>query len=369
MEQKTETKKQLRMGWTTGACSAAAAKAATFCLINQKPLREIEITIPMGRKVTFALKRCEYAFDESTCSVIKDAGDDPDCTNGAELTAAVSWLDKPGEIVLDRGPGVATITKIGLGLQVGGPAINTVPRKNITEMVREAAGDALKKRGLKVRISVPGGEEMAKKTENERLGILGGISILGTTGIVVPFSTAAYRASIAQAIDVAKAAGCKTVVLTTGSRSEQFAMKILKLPAEAYVQMGDFVGFSAQQAAAKGMERAILCGMPGKMSKIATGKMQTHVAGSQVDMAFLAGIAGECKAPQDAVDEIAKANTARHVEEIVAKKKVAGFWDLVASKVCQACHANAKGGIAVECILTDFDGNILGRNVIPAHTK
>lgn len=365
MEKKAEEKKPLRSGWTTGACSAAAAKAAAWSLIHQEPLKEVEITIPAGRKVKFELKRCEFGPKESTCSVIKDAGDDPDCTNGAELTATVSWLEKPGEIVLDRGPGVAVITKIGLGLQVGGPAINPVPRKNITEMVKEAVGDRIKQSGFKVVISVPGGMEMAKKTENQRLGILEGISILGTTGIVVPFSTAAYRSSIAQAVDVAKAAGQSVVVLTTGSRSEQYAMKILGLPSECYVQMGDFVGFTTRQAAAKGMTKAVLCGMPGKMSKIATGKMQTHVAGSQVDMGFLASIAREVKAPAEVIAEIEKANTARHVEQIVAEKKVAGFWDLVARKVCQACHRNVNGEIAVGCILTDFDGNILGRCEIP----
>lgn len=364
VEKKTEVKKQLRTGWTTGACSAAAAKASAYVLIHQKPLKDIEIMIPAGKKVTFALKRCEFSPEEATCSVIKDAGDDPDCTNGAELTTTVSWLKTPGEILLDRGPGVAVITKVGLGLEVGGPAINPVPRKNITEMVREAAGEELKTRGFKVDISVPGGEEMAKKTENERLGIIGGISILGTTGIVVPFSTAAFKASIAQAIDVARAAGLKSVVLTTGSKSEQFAMKILGLSSEAYIQMGDFVGFATQQSAAKGMVRATLCGMPGKMSKIATGKMQTHVAGSKVDMSFLSSIAGECGAPAEALEEISKANTARHVEEIVAQRKIGGFWDLVAMKVCLACHKNAKGSMTIECILTDFDGNVLGRNEI-----
>ncbi len=369
MGHNTETKKQLRTGWTTGACSAAAAKAATHVLIHQKALQEIEIAIPIKRRVTFALKRCEFSKDEAVCSVIKDAGDDPDCTNGAELTVTVTRLDRPGEILLDRGPGVATITKVGLGLEVGGPAINAVPRKNITEMVREAAGDELQRYGFKVIISVPGGEEMAKKTENERLGIIGGISILGTTGIVVPFSTSAYRASISQAIDVARAAGQDTIVLTTGSRSEQFAIKILKLPQECYVQMGDFVGFSTKQSSVKGMKKVILCGMPGKMSKIAAGKMQTHVAGSHVDMAFLASIAAECQIPSGTIDEISQANTARHVEEIIATKKIEGFWDRVANRVCKSCHQNVKGQIAVECILTDFEGNILGRNEILKGTE
>ncbi len=364
MENKETPKKQLRTGWTTGACSAAAAKAATHVLIHQKPLQSVEITIPMGKKVTFAIKRCEFNKEEATCSVIKDAGDDPDCTNGAELTVTVTRTDKPGEVLFDRGPGVAVITKVGLGLPVGVPAINGIPRKNITEMVQEAAGDALKKNGFKVVISVPGGEEMAKKTENERLGIIGGISILGTTGIVVPFSTAAFRASIAQAIGVARAAGCEHVVLTTGGKSEEFAMKLIPLPSESFIQMGDFVGFSTKQAAAKGMKKLTLCGMPGKMSKIATGTMQTHVAGSHVDMAFLASVGKESGASEEVVQEIAKANTARHVQEIAAKRNLTDFWNVVARKVCEACHKNVLGAITVECILTDFEGNILGKSEI-----
>ena len=190
---KGKSEQGLRSGFTTGACSAAAAKAATLALLNQQPLNQVEITLPIGRQQMFAVERCEYNPSEATCSVVKDAGDDPDCTHGARLTASVSWTDRRGEIELDRGPGVAVITKPGVGLDVGAPAITPTPRRNITEMVREGAGEALAERGLRVILSVPGGEEMAKKTQNERLGILGGISILGTTGIVVPFSTGAFK--------------------------------------------------------------------------------------------------------------------------------------------------------------------------------
>jgi len=334
-------------------------------LIHQKSLQEIEITIPMGQKVKFVLKQCEFNQQEATCSVIKDAGDDPDCTNGAELTATVTRHPVPKQILLDRGAGVAVITKVGLGLEVNGPAINPVPRKNISEMVREAAGEEIKASGFKVVISVPDGEEMAKKTENERLGILGGISILGTTGIVVPFSTAAFRASIAQAIDVARAQGEKWIVLTTGGKSEAFAMKLFGLPNECYVQMGDFVGFATKQAAVKGATKVTLCGMPGKMSKIATGTMQTHVAGSKVDVGFLSEIAKQCSASPNVVDEISKANTARHVQELVTQYELSEFWNKVAGQVCEACSKNVASKIVVECVLTDFEGVVLGRSELP----
>lgn len=352
----------LRTGFTTGACSAAAAKAATVALITQQPVEQIEIVLPIGQPHAFAVERCEFSSDEATCAVVKDAGDDPDCTHGAHLTAAVEWTSRPGEIELERGPGVGLITKPGLGLEVGTPAINPVPRRNITDMVREAAGEALNERGLKVTISVPDGELMATKTQNDRLGIVGGISILGTTGIVVPFSTAAFKASITQGIDVARAAGHEQVVLTTGGKSEEFAMKILGLPSDCYVQMGDFAGFSLRAAAHRGIKQIYLCGMPGKMSKIATGKMQTHAAGSEVDMEFLASIAADCGAGAEVVDEIRRANTARHVSEIVAARGVGGFWDAVAGRVVQACRMHIHERATVECILTDFAGQVIGRS-------
>ena len=353
--------KQLRSGFTTGACSAAAAKAATLALATQQSIENVEITLPKGIKHVFAVESCRFSPAEATCVVVKDAGDDPDCTHGAHLTATVSWIDRAGEVEIDRGRGVATITRAGIGLAIGAPAINPVPRRNITEMVREAAGPSLDERGVRVVLSVPEGEEMAKKTQNERLGILGGISILGTTGIVVPYSTAAFKTSIVNGIDVAIAAGMETIVLTTGGKSEEFAMKLLGLPEVCYVQMGDFVGAAIRVCAQRGVKKIVICGMPGKMSKIAKGKMQTHVAGSEVDLDFLASIAAGCGAGAQVVEEIRKANTARHVSEIVAAHQVGGFWDAVAERVVRACRRYIRSVVPVECVLTEFSGKVIGR--------
>ena len=353
-------KGKLRTGFTTGACSSAAAKAATLVLLDQKSIQEVEIALPIGKRVTFKVQRCEFSATQATCSVIKDAGDDPDCTHGAHLTATVSWLGEP-KILLEPGSGVGVITKPGLGLDVGGPAINPVPRKNITAMIQEALGAVAHDRGVQVILSVPGGEEMAKKTLNARLGILGGISILGTTGIVVPFSTAAYKASITQGIDVALSRGLNEIVLTTGGKSEQFAMKQIALPEEAFIQMGDFSGFSLLECVKRKVKKVYLCGMPGKMSKIAMGVMQTHASGSEVDMNFLAGIAQEIGAETTVVNEVLKANTARHVLEIVQRYHLHGFFDRVAQRVCQAAQRQVKQAMAVECLITDFEGNVIGR--------
>lgn len=352
--------KGLRTGFTTGACAAAAAKAATRYLVKGTMLSEIETTLPNGMRVTFALTRCERVDTRAICSVIKDAGDDPDCTHGAELIAEVELRTEPG-IEIRGGLGVATVTKAGLGLEISSPAINQVPRRNIAEMVGEELADAPYK-GAVVTISVPGGEEMAKKTTNARLGLLGGISILGTTGIVKPYSTAAFKASVMQEVDVAAAGGLRELVLTTGGKSEQYAMTLYPhLPEEAFIQVGDFVGVGVRQCARRGIARAIVVGMMGKLSKMANGRMQTHAAGSEVDMEFLASLAAEMAAPDEVLAAIRQANTARHVLELCREAGLVGIASLVCRKVVEHCQRHAGGTLMVQACLVDFGGALLGR--------
>ena len=350
----------LRTGFTTGACAAAAAKAATRCLVKGAMLSEIETTLPNRTRVTFALARCERVDRRAICSIIKDAGDDPDCTHGAELVAEVELRTELG-IEIRGGIGVATVTKTGLGLEIGGPAINPVPRRNIMEMVGEELAGA-SYGGAVVTISVPGGEEMAKKTTNARLGLLGGISILGTTGIVRPYSTAAFKASVMQEIDVAAAGGLHDLVLTTGGKSEQYAMALYpQLPEQAFIQVGDFIGIGVKQCAKRGIARAIIVGMMGKLSKMANGKMQTHAAGSEVDMEFLASLAAELSAPDELIASIQQANTARHVLELCREAGLVGITSLVCKKVVEHCRRHAGGRLIVEASLVDFGGALLGR--------
>jgi cobalt-precorrin-5B (C1)-methyltransferase len=353
-------RKGLRTGFTTGACAAAAAKAATRCLVRNTMLSEIECDLPNRARVTFVLQRCERTGERVTCSVIKDAGDDPDCTHGAELVAEVELRAQPG-IEIRGGAGVATVTKAGLGLLVGGPAINPVPRRNITEMVEaELAGSAAA--GALVTISVPLGEQMAEKTTNARLGLLGGISILGTTGIVRPYSTAAFKASVKQEIDVVAAAGLRELVMTTGGRSEQYAMALYpQLPEQAFVQVGDFIGVGLKQCVRVGITRAVVVGMMGKLSKMAKGKMQTHVAGSEVDMPFLAELATELGASEALAAAIRGANTARHVLELCRDAGLSRIATLVCEKVAGHCTAHAGGVLAMHVCMVDFGGALLGR--------
>jgi cobalt-precorrin-5B (C1)-methyltransferase len=353
-------RKGLRTGFTTGACAAAAAKAAARYLVVGAPLAEIETTLPNRSRVTFALERCERAGAGAICSVIKDAGDDPDCTHGAELVAEVELRAEPG-IEIRGGVGVAVVTRPGLGLAVGDPAINPLPRRNITEMVeQELVASAY--RGAVVTISVPTGEEMAKQTTNARLGLIGGISILGTTGIVRPYSTAAFKASVVQEVDVAATSGLRELVLTTGGKSEQYARQLHpRLTDQAFIQVGDFIGVGIKQCARRGVARAIVVGMIGKLSKMAAGKLQTHVAGSEVDLDFLANLAGDAGGNDALAAEIRTANTARHVLELCRAAGLVGITSLICERVVGHLGRHAGDALAVEAYLVDFGGALLGR--------
>jgi cobalt-precorrin-5B (C1)-methyltransferase len=301
----------LRTGFSTGACSAAAAKAAVAAL-SGTPLSTVTIPFPSGDRHTFTVHSLRCEADSATAVVVKDAGDDPDVTHGAHLTVTVTWRGD-GEIVLHGGAGVGMVTRAGLGLPVGQPAINPGPRQMITDAVREASGG----RGVDVTISVPGGERMARKTTNRRLGIEGGISILGTTGIVRPFSTASWRASVEQAVAVMAAQGVSTLVLATGGRTERAAMRLLpQLPPVAFVEVGDFTGAAVRRAVEHRLTEVVFVGMIGKLTKLAAGILMTHYTRSKVDTDVLAEITaahGGC--PQD-LAEIRAAPTARRAYEL-----------------------------------------------------
>ncbi|HUH13768.1 MAG TPA: cobalt-precorrin-5B (C(1))-methyltransferase [Longimicrobiales bacterium] len=352
-------KRGTRTGFTTGACAAASAKAATRVLARGELLTHVETTLPNRDKVTFALHRCERVGEGVFCGIIKDAGDDPDCTHGAEIAAEVRLTDEAGRVELERGEGVGLVTKDGLGLEVGRPAINPMPRKNITEMVLEELPPG---KGAVVTIHVPGGEEMAKQTLNARLGILGGISILGTTGIVKPYSTAAYKASVVQAIDVARARGSEQIVLTTGGKSEKYGMELLPdLPEEAFIQVGDFIGVGVRYAAKRQTRCVHVVGMMGKLSKMADGRMQTHAAGSEVNMELLASLATEAGAPEALVADIRSANTARHVLEMCAAAGLTHITTLVCRRVVENLTRHANAPLEVHAWLVDFNGTLLGK--------
>lgn len=354
-------KENLRTGYTTGTSATAAAKAGLLSIINQSKIESVDVKLPKGSFIKIQIHQCQFGKNKATCSVIKDGGDDPDVTHGAEIVVELSLTEKFNDIDIDGGEGVGIVTKPGLGLELNKAAINPVPKKMIKENLKEILDKHHLKTGVKVIISVPKGRELGPKTDNPRIGIMNGISILGTSGIVIPFSTASYAASIRQNLDVSIAMGNDIVVLTTGGRSEDFAKKIVDLPEHCFIQMGDFSGYTIQQCARKNIKKAYIVGFIGKLAKMAAGVKQTHVKGSKVDMNFLAELARKCNASEKIIESIKKANTARHVSEIVIENNVKGFFDEICNETYRHMRKHSEEKVPLDVILFDFDGNILAR--------
>lgn len=359
---KTQKPKGSRKGFTTGACSAAAARAATSGLVSGQVPEAIDCQLPNGQVVRFAVTDGYCANGHAHAVVIKESGDDPDVTNKAHLTADVRLMpDAPDRVTLKGGAGVGLVTMPGLGLEVGGAAINPVPRRNIEENVRAAAGTLLDNDGLEVTISVPGGEEMAKRTLNARLGIIGGISILGTTGIVHPYSTAAFRASVIQGIEVAARQGQDTVVLTTGGRTEKFVMRELPQLAQAcFVQMGDFLKYALDTAASNGIRHIVIGGMVGKLTKMAQGETITHAGRNAVDTDLVADIAAEVGASPEVCTGIRAAKTARFGAEQMEQLGLAHeFYCALGHRVINTLAARYPEKFTFRILICDFVGNKL----------
>lgn len=365
-----------RTGFTTGACSAAAAKACVHGLITGNIPDNIATHLPNGNWVAFAVAGAQVQGKNlqrtATAYVKKFAGDDPDCTDGAHLTASLRILPQQADrINYKAGVGVGTVTMAGLGLEVGTPAINPVPRKNIADNIRQALNDLksnlLEQHGIEVTISVPDGQERARKTTNARLGILGGISILGTTGIVRPYSTSAWRASVIQGIQVAGSLKHNIVALTTGGRTETFAMQTLRqehpeLPNACFVQMGDFLRYALDEVVTLGIEQVVLGVMVGKLTKIAQGETITHANRNVVNTDLVAHIARSIGANEADCIEIANAKTARFSAELMVER---GLGDLFHTALAQAAidtlTAPERYGNAfkLRVLVCDFDNNMV----------
>jgi cobalt-precorrin-5B (C1)-methyltransferase len=277
-----KTKGALRTGLTTGTCAAAAAKAATLLLAGDLTPKQVEVRLPDGDKVVLAVEATRREPDSAWAAVVKDAGDDPDVTDGVLVGASVSWQDS-GEVDIAAGEGVGTITKPGLALPPGEPAINPVPRRMIADAVREVTN-----RGVKVVVSIPGGKELAEKTFNPRLGVIGGLSILGTSGVVRPFSSSALRDALKCSLDVAAACKVKTPVFVPGRIGERAARKHFRLAPEQLVEVSNEWGFILDQAVHNEFERLLILGHPGKLAKLADGQWDTHSSRSRSAVGFVA---------------------------------------------------------------------------------
>jgi cobalt-precorrin-5B (C1)-methyltransferase len=378
----TDQTPPLREGFTTSACAAAAAAAAARALLTGQVVDQIVVDLPVRRQVAFAICRCEFERAGVTCGVIKDAGDDPDVTNGAEIQARVEWdhdesLALPAgdvHVEIDGGRGVGIVTRPGLPVAVGKAAINPVPRRIITQAVmaqlQAAPSGDLPLRGnvLRVTISVPNGEDLALQTLNPRLGILGGISILGSTGIVKPFSQSAYRASIFVELKTATQNGLRRAVLTTGARSEDYALAHFSAEPRAsdlplrmgYVQVGDHIGYALTQCGRLQFTQVVVAGMIGKLSKLAQGRTQTHVNEGSVDLLFLAELASQLGAPPDIVERARHANTAHHVQIMLSKAGVNGLEQRVAQLAAEHAVTIGSGKFEVIVLLFSMSGGLLG---------
>ncbi len=355
-------KKGSRKGYTTGANSAAAAKAAVVGLVEGRVPEQIETLLPNGERIIFPVIEGHTESGRSHAVVVKDAGDDPDVTDKAHLTVDIELLEGlKGQVELLGGEGVGVVTRPGLGLEVGTAAINPIPRKNIEENVREVGETLLQTAGLRVTISVPDGEERARRTLNHRLGIIGGISILGTTGIVHPYSTAAFRASVIQGIEVAARQGQDIVVLTTGGRTEKFVMRTLpQLDESCFVQMGDFLRYALDTAVAQGIEHIVIGGMVGKLTKMAQGETITHANRNAVDTGLLADLVAGIGVDPSICEEIRQAETARFASEKMEELGLTTeFHQTLAGKVIETLTGRYPEKFSIRILVCDFEGNPL----------
>ncbi|TWA59747.1 cobalt-precorrin-5B (C1)-methyltransferase [Azospirillum brasilense] len=352
--------KTLRRGWTTGACATAAARAACGALFSGDFPDPVTVTLPGGQTPAFALAWTSRGEGWAAAGVVKDAGDDPDVTHGALIRARVHRAEPGQGVVFRAGEGVGTVTRPGLPVPVGEPAINPVPRAMIRQAVAEAAALAGEAPDVVVEVSVQNGEALARRTMNPRLGILGGLSILGTTGIVVPYSCAAWIASIQRGVDVARAAGLSHVAACTGDTSEKAVVARYGLPEHALLDMGDFAGGTLKYLRRHPIPRLTLCGGFAKFGKLARGLLDLHSKRGSVDLDWLADRMAELGAAAETVAEARAANTAAQVLTI-ARDAGLPLADRVAALAQRTALETLDGApVAVEVLVTDRQGIIVG---------
>ena len=346
----------LRRGWTTGACATAAAKAACVALYTGEFPDPVEIILPRGARASFALAETSLAADSASAGVVKDAGDDPDVTHGALVRVTLRRGSTGAGVVFLAGPGVGTVTRPGLPIPPGQPAINPVPRQMIRAALAEVTAE--ENPDLIVEISIPDGEVIAHNTLNGRLGIVGGLSILGTTGIVIPFSCAAWIDSIHRGIDVARAVGIGHIAGATGRNSEQAVQALHGMAEVSLIEMGDFVGGMLKYIRTHPVARVTIAGGVAKMTKLAQGRLDLHSKRGAVDLAALAVLAGGSAALSD---RIIHANTVAEVFGLAANEGIA-LGDTVAAQAWQTgADVLAGSGVALEVVLFDATGALAGR--------
>jgi cobalt-precorrin-5B (C1)-methyltransferase len=352
----------LRYGWTTGACATAATRAAYTALLTGEFPDPVQIDLPNDKHPSFALAREALSPGlEATVGIVKDAGDDPDVTHGALVSARVTHGDPGTGVTFRAGEGVGTVTKPGLPLAVGEPAINPMPRQFIREHVAAVAAAHGGTGDVVVEVSVENGEELARRTWNPRLGILGGLSILGTTGVVVPYSCSSWIDSIRRGIDVARAAGHQHVAGCTGSTSERVVAGLYGLPEDALLDMGDFAGAVLKYLRRHPVPRLTIAGGIGKLAKLADGHLDLHSARSQVSPEFLASLVAGAGGSRELMAGVRGANTAL---DALQQCQAAGLplGDLVAAGARRTALGVLQGApVEVDVVVIDRAGTVVGR--------
>jgi cobalt-precorrin-5B (C1)-methyltransferase len=361
--QDTVAGKRLREGFTTGSAAAAGAKAALFCLTGLGVSKEVEIPLPAGGRLTIPIERVETVGEAARATVRKDGGDDPDATHKAHIMSTVRLLPEGhhGDVFIEGGTGVGKVTRPGLPVPVGESAINPVPRRQITGAVSEGLKEADIRAAVSVVVEVENGEKIAKKTLNPRLGIIGGVSILGTRGTVKPFSNKAYKDTITMSMDVAKAEGLNAVVLTTGGRSERFLKERLPdLPETAFIQVADFFSFSFKEAAQRGFRHIFYSCFFGKLVKMAQGFPYTHARKSRIDFDRLASWSLLKGLGKEKARAVGGANTAREALSIIQEEACG---EEIIRYVLEKALISARGFAGplphITYYLFDFGGRLL----------
>lgn len=351
---------KLKKGWSTGACATAATRAAYTALLTGRFPDPVAITLPRGERPSFSLARKELGPRFAVAGIVKDAGDDPDVTHGALVVVRVERGRAKTGVEFRAGEGVGTVTRPGLPIKVGEPAINPVPRKMMQETVAEVAAEHADPGDVTITVSVPGGEELAERTWNPRLGIVGGLSILGTTGVVIPYSCSSWIASIHQGIDVARALGLKHVAGATGATSEAAVIRLHKLDQAALLDMGDFVGGMLKYLRRHPLPRLTIAGGFAKMTKLAAGHLDLHSSRSQVDLEALADALEGLGAGPDLVARARAANGAGELLGLATDRGLA-LGDVVAGRARAVALATLSGGIDVDVAIFDRSGRLVGR--------
>lgn len=350
-------KKFLRSGWTTGACAAAGVKAALILLTTGKAVDEVELIALDGTRLQIPIEHVERTADGFRAEVIKFSGDDPDITNGASVFTTVRQIfgvEIFGGIIFRAGVGVGRITKPGLQLPVGEPAINPGPRR----LIRNVA-EAFNVGGLEIEISIPAGVELARRTLNPVLGVEGGLSIIGTTGVLRPMSEEAFKNSLVPQIDVARAAGFDELVFVPGKIGETIA-KRLGFDDGAIIQTSNFIGFMLEEAAARGVSKIILCGHLGKLAKVAAGVFHTHNRVADGRLETLAAYAAAEGLSAVEVRRILDANTTEDAAQIINANGLERVYNTIATRASLRAERYVFGKLKVKTILVDFAGNVLG---------